>query len=671
MAAPVPDTVAKPSTEPAAPVQDPAISVADSTTPAKEVPAPAKDATAPAQADSTPEVAAGASVLVDHFVFKYGLEHPDLPPLPTLEELKHLEVTPARKDRTLRAASTAGVQNVSMSGIPEGGRFDSEALLGIAQQVVRWYNARGLNGVWVAYSDLETSASGVVDNRAAGDHSVELVIWASQIAEVRTLARGQRIKSQLSINNRKHSSIIRHSPLHPPGVKSGAPGSLFSQSALNGYLYGLSLHPGRRVEASIASAGEPGKVVLDYLVNEPKVWQIFSQINNYGSEGTGVWRARVGYQDNQLTNHDDILNFDVISTPDFKTYGSFLSYRIPVFRPAKLLARVYASYGDFLATDATLKDLHFAGKNWLGGIEFTNRLTLWRNWQLVSILGTNFNHYGVQSLISNTPLVTGYSNFMVPFLGTTLSRNSIWWSLSGGVKIDYSISGFANTDPTTGIAALGRIKADSEWTSVRWNLNGDVYLDHLFHRADVNPVLSHEASLRIKGRALVRGKRLIPHEEEPLGGALSVRGYPESIVAADTFITASFEYSYHLPRSLKPGEPGTLFRRPFKWRPVKAGQNPDWDLTLHGFLDYAYRGVTPAPTLDGAVATGEVSLIDRNLSMAGVGVGVGLMVKQNLSLRCDYGMALIELRDNTRTDGNKIVVPKNNSKLYVVTSFSW
>ena len=698
--APGPEPVAKPSTEPAAPVQVQAIPVVDATPPtasAAEPTAPATitpspeaaptpvaitsvppeagvgvvDQTAPAQADRTPELAAGTSVLVDHFVFKYGLAHPDLPPLPTLEELKHPEVSPARKGKTLRAASTVGVQNVILSGIPEGGRFDSEALLGIAQQVVRWYNARGLNGVWVAYSDLETSATGVVDNRAAGDHSAEMVIWASQIAEVRTLARGQRIKSQFSINNRKHSSLIRHSPLHPPGVKSGAPGSLFSQSALNGYLYGLSLHPGRRVEASIASAGEPGKVVLDYLVNEPKVWQIFSQINNYGSEGTGVWRARVGYQDNQLTNHDDILNFDLISTPDFKTYGSFLSYRIPVFRPARLLARVYASYGDFLATDATLKDLHFAGKNWLGGIEFTNRLTLWRNWQLVSVLGTNFNHYGIQSLISNTPLITGYSNFLVPFLGTTLSRNSTWWSLSGGVKIDYVISGFANTDPTTGIAALGRIAADSEWTSVRWNLNGEVFLDRLFHRAAVDPVLSHQASLRIRGRTLVRGKRLIPHEEEPLGGALSVRGYPESIVAADTFITASFEYTYHLPRSLKPGEPSTLFRRPFKWRPVKAGQNPDWDLTLHGFVDSAYRGVTPAPTLGGAVATGEVSLIDRNLSMAGVGVGVGLVLKQNFSLRCDYGMALIELRDNTRTAGNEIVVPKNNSQLYVVTSFSW
>jgi hemolysin activation/secretion protein len=510
----------------------------------------------------------------------------------------------------------------------------------------------------------------VVDNRTPDDHTARLVIWASQIAEVRTLARGKRIKSQDSINNRKHRQISRNSPLHA-GAKPGDPGSLFSQAVLDHYLFGLSLHPGRRVEASIASAGDPGKVILDYLVTESKAWQVFTQINNFGSEGTGVWRARVGYQDNQLTNHDDILNVDAITTPDFKTYGSFLSYRIPVFRPAKLLARVYGSYGDFLATDTSLTDLHYAGKNWLAGIELTNRITLWRVWQLISVGGANFNHYGIQSLISETPLVSGYSDFLVPFLGTTLARDAQWWAFGGGLRVEHAMSGFANTDPTNGIPALGRIAADAEWTSLRWNITGDVFLDHWFHQDEEAPSLVHQLSMRTKGRILLRGERLIPHEEEPLGGALSVRGYPEAIVAADEFISATVEYAYHIPRGLKPGEPGTILHQPFKWRPTRPGQNPDWDLSLHAFFDYAYRSVTPAPTLGGLPAAGEGALIDSNLSMAGTGVGVALMVKQNFTLRCDYGMALLELRDDTRIQGTEVVVPKGNSQLYFVTTFSW
>lgn len=614
---------------------------------------------------------ADPGVAVDHFEFSYGLAHPALPPL---DELKNLSFKATRAGNVFRAPAASGAENLTLSAIPEGSRFDGDILRDIAQDVVRWYNRHGIFGVWVAYADLQLSSSGLVDNRPADSRVAHLVIWASQISEVRTLARGKRIQPQFSINNPKHRGIITHSPLRP-GATPDQPGSLFNQAVLDDYLHGLSLHPGRRVEASIASAGEPGKVVLDYLVNESKAWQIFSQVNNYGTDATGLLRVRLGYQDNQLTNHDDILNVDAISTPNFKTYGSFISYRIPVLRPARLLARIYGSYGDFLATDATLQNLRFAGKNWLGGIELSNQVTLWRSWELVSVLGANFDHYGIQSLISGTPLVTGYSNFLVPFIGTTLSRDANWWSISGGLKIDSTVGNFANKNPTTGIAALGRLSADTNWTSARWNLNGTVFLDALFRRHAKTRTLAHELSLRVKGRQLLRGKRLIPHEEEPMGGALSIRGYPESILSADQFYAATAEYAYHVPRALKPGEPRTLFRQPFKWRPTPAGLNPDWDLSLRVFSDFGHRQVTPAPSSGTASAPGAstapVALVDRNLNMAGVGVGVALVVKQNFNLRCDYGMALMELRDNTRPAGQEIVVPKGNKQFYFVTSFSW
>lgn len=615
-------------------------------------------------------VPADAGVPVDRFEFSYGLAHPDLPPL---DELKSLTIQATREGNVFRAPAAGGAENLTLSGLPEGSRFDGGALRDITQEVVRWYNHRGVYGVWVAFTDLESSAAGVIDNRPADDHAAKLVIWASQIAEVRTLARGKRIKPELSINNPKHHRIISQSPLRP-GNTPDEPGSLFSQDVLNNYLYGLSLHPGRRVEASIASAGQPGKVVLDYLVNESRSWQIFSQVNNYGTEETGQYRGRLGFQHNQLTNHDDILNIDLISTPDFKTYGSFLSYRIPLWRPAKLLFRIYASYGDFVATDSTsVIELRYVGKNWLGGMELTNRLTLGRDWQLHSALGVNFNHYGIQQLISDNALVTGSSNFLVPFIGTTLTRNFTWGAVSGGVRFDHTIGSFANDNPTTGIPALGRRGAEPDWTSARWNLNGTVYLEPLFNRSNKAPALAHEISVRVKGRVLLRGKRLIPHEQEPLGGALSVRGYPESILSADEFLATTAEYAWHIPRSLKPGAESTVFGRPFKWRAKEAGQNPDWDLILRAFYDYAYRGVNPAAPLANQEATPEADLpyIDRSFAISGYGVGVGLMVKQNFSFRCDYGVSLTELRDENRLEGDEVILAPGNKQVYLVASFSW
>ena len=621
----------------------------------------------PAQDTVVTPAAAANSVVIEHFEFRYGLQHPALP---SLEELNRLGVRLTKEGTVWHPAPANAGEVVKLGSIPEGSRFDGDALREIAQEVVRWYNVRGLFGVWVSFLDVEASSSGLTDHRPADDRTARLVVWASQVAELRTLARGNRFKTQFSVNNRKHRSIIANSPL-PPGKTPDAPGSLFRKDLLDDYLHGLSQHPGRLVEASIASAGEPGKVVLDFLVNESKPWQIFSQVTNFGTESTGIWRGRLGFQHNQLTNHDDILNIDAISTPDRKTYGSFLSYRIPMLRPAKLLVRVYGSYGDFLAGDASLQSLRFAGRNWLGGLELTNPLSLPRNWQLVTALGANFNHYQIQSRINTTPLVSGFSNFLVPFLGTTLSRESPGWALSSSLRFDHTVGRFANTNATNGISALGRIAAEPEWTSLRWTLNGSLYLESLFQRSEQARFPANEVSLRLKGRQLLRGKRLIPHEQEPIGGALSVRGYAESVLAADQFISGSFEYAFHIPRLLKPGEPGKLFRRDFKWRPAKPGQTPDWDLVVRAFYDYAYRQVTPPKKGNVLSSTGELSLIDRTVSIAGAGGGLELLVRQNFSIRGDVGMALTELRDNTRPAGQEIVVPAGQIRYYISSSFTW
>jgi hypothetical protein len=384
-------------------------------------PPSATEAVAPAAAEPAAK-SDDPGVPINRFEFAYGLAHPDLP---SLDELKALSVKSSRDGNVFRAPAADSAENVTLSAVPEGSRFDRDVLRSIAQEVVRWYNGRGLSGVWVAYRDLEASATGIVDNRAENDQAAHLVIWASQVAKVRTLARGKRFKAENSIDNPKHHRIVTGSPLQAPAAE-GEPGSLFSQQVLNDYLYGLSLHPGRRVEASIASSGEAGKVVLDYLVNEARSWQVFCQFNNYGSESTGRNRGRLGFQHNQLTNHDDILNVDLVSAPDFKTYGSFLAYRIPLWRPAKLLLRVYGSYGDFVAAEGdTTINLRYVGKNWLGGLELSNRLSLWQDWQLMTVLGANYNHYGIQQKIGDRekPLVNAFSNFLMPFVETTLSRN--------------------------------------------------------------------------------------------------------------------------------------------------------------------------------------------------------------------------------------------------------
>lgn len=615
-----------------------------------------------AQETAAPAAVAPATVEIDRFVFRYGLAHPDLP---ALDALAGVGVTLARSEGGAWTAATPGGETLTLRAVPAGSRFDVGALRAAVNAIVQWFNDRGIYGVWVAFDGVEATPTGLFDGRPQGERAATLVVWASQIAEVRTLARGSRFRPEKANNHPKHRRILRDSPLQPAGPDRPQ-GSLFLKEELEAYVQRLSAHPGRRVEASIASAGKPGEVVLDLLVNETRPWQIAGQISNTGTETTDPWRARVGFQHNQITNHDDILNFDFVTTPDLGTWATFASYRRPLVRSARLQARVYGSFGDFLADGVALENLRFAGRNWFGGGEAIYRTGLGRGWELTGNLGANYSHYAIESRIGEASLAKGSSEFLVPFLGANVARRAAWWSLSAGLRLEHSIDGVANTDPTNGVPALGRLGADAGWTSLRWNAGGSMFLEPLFSGGR-GTRLAHEISLRARGRMLLRGSRVIPQEQEGLGGAFTVRGYPESVVAADESVLAGFEYAWHLPRSLRASEPGTLFGRTFRWRPQGELRKPDWDLVLRGFFDYGLRLVTPAPSTSGAVQIGEETpLIDRDLSLMGVGAGLELVVKETVSIRCDVAQGLTDLKDENTT-----LAEAGDVRFYLITSFAW
>jgi len=612
--------------------------------------------------------AAAPTVPIDAFSFSYGLAHPKLPPV---GDLGAIPVKLGRLNGAWTAAGSGPVETLQLGHVPAGSAFDAAALREVAAAIVLWFNARGLSGVWVAFSDVEVAPGGLADQRPEGGRVAHLVIWASQIAEVRTLARGGRFKPKDSIDNRKHHWIIAGSPLKA-GSGPDQPGDLLREGVLEQYLADLSLQPGRRVEASVAASGEPGKVVLDYLVDEPTPWQIFGQVSNTGTSSTGEWRGRLGFQDDQLTNHDDILNVDAISTPDGKTYGGFLSYKIPVLRPRQLVLQVYGSYGDFVAEDSGLEDLAFVGKNALGGLALENFARLPWGFTLDSAAGAEFKHYTVTTKINGATLVRGTSNFLVPYVSTTVNKELRDMSFSLSLRLDSTVGSFANTSADTGISALGRTGADSEWTSLTGTVSETVYLDRLFTRGEILDPPVQELNFLVRGRDLLRGTRLIPQEEEPMGGLFTVRGYPNSVVSADEYVIGTVEYAFHVARMFKPAETGTLFGRPFRWRRTTSHLAPDWDFIVRGFYDGGYReiGKYTAPGSE-PVAADQEPLIEKSLPMAGAGGGAEFDFKQSFSVRADLGLALDRLRDPSLPAGQQVVVPAGHMQAYMVATFAW
>ncbi len=601
-------------------------------------------------------------VPVDRFSFRYGLPHPQLP---ALETLQTVGVALGQHEGVWTVRPGSGEQGLVLGAVPAGAQFDAAGLRFVAEQLVTHYNQRGFYGVWVAFEGIDVTARGLVDRRPPDTTTLSVVVWASQVAEARTLARGRRFPAAEANQNPKHRWILQRSPLQPPEA-AGAPGSLFQRDRLESYLRALSADSSRRVEASIASAGSPGLIVLDYLVTEAKSWQVFSQISNTGTEATSLWRARVGFQHNQLTNHDDVFNLDVLSTPDFGSRAAFMSYRRPLIRPGTLTARVYGSFGDFAADGRAFENLRFIGDNWLGGAEVTYRRDVGKTWELTTALGANYTRYSVATTVGPTSITEGESPFLVPFLNVGATREMERGALSLGLRLEKSLEGVANTEPGRGYDSLGRIGATADWTSLRWQVGYQTFLPSWFSGKDGRESQTHEVSLRSRGRVLLGEARLIPQEQDLVGGAFSVRGYPESAVSADEMVLFSAEYGFHFPRSLTPGPVGRWLGQPFHWRPPQALRPPDWDLVLRGFVDYARRQVTPeadAPPPEPGTA---LPLSERNVDLLGAGLGVEFVLKQMLSIRCDVGRVFRALEDEDRT-----VAESGDLRAHVVASFSW
>lgn len=613
--------------------------------------------------ESSPNSLPGVqSLAVSRFEFAYGLSHPDLPPLEALSELR---VPLVLKEGVWTSEEKIVGEPVALGALPAESRFDAAALRAIAARVVAHYNAAGIFGVWVAFDGIEASASvsganTLADNRLAGNSGARIVVWASQVKEVRTLARGERFPSDKANNNPKHAWIVAASPLQP-APSADAPGSLMKRDSLETYLGDLSRLPGRRVEVSVASAGQPGEVVLDYLVNETKPWQLFAQVSNTGTEATGEWRERLGYQQNQLTNRDDTLNVDFVTTADFETLTGFFSYRFPLFRPSRLSARIFGSYGDFTANSQTFQDLRFAGDNWSGGGEFAYIQSLFKSWDFSVTVGARYSHFGVDSGIGAVSLSSAESDFLIPYLGLSLSRDAGAWAAQTGVLVEHSVSGVPNSDPTKGLQGLGRLGADETWTSLRWNADYTVYLDNLLSSAGGNR--AHELSFRARGRYLPGGEILVPQEQDVLGGAYSVRGYDESVLAADESLVFTAEYAWHIARGLRPGEPGRLFGQSFRWRPPAQRRAADWDLIFRGFTDYGFRWVNTDSSSSGA-STSAIS--NRDLSLFGAGGGLELVILQNFSLRCDVGMVLEDIKDT-----NETLAESGDVRAHIAASIIW
>lgn len=589
------------------------------------------------------------SHLVSSFTIVYVRDNPGHPhPDTLLDATLELIETP---DGFAPPDGTSVPQRLTLRQLSgkENLRLTDAGLAVIAPAVVQKMRELGFVGVYVTPDpgEFRVEEGRVVDMRPAGQTGITLQVTTGTVVDVRTIGLGERLDPEETINNPLHRKILRRSPVQPYAPGSAVRNDLLRRQALDDYTARLNRHPGRRVDVSVAAPGEvPGAVTLDYIVTENRPWLIFGQLSNTGSASTGAWRQHFGFIHNDLSNNDDILTLDY-QTANFKdVHALYGSYERPFSFYDRLRWKIHGSYYEYTASDLGFPDEDFRGTGWFAGGQLAWNFFQQRDLFLDLIGGVRFENVAV---VNEPAAVEGDTDLLIPSLAIRLERRRDASAIDAQLGVDFNLASLAGTEEN--LDALGRVNADDGYAVLRGEVTHSIYLDPWFNKdSEAARGLTHELLWSLKGQHAL-GNRLIPNEEQVVGGLYTVRGYPHAVVAGDNAVIGSLEYRFHLARALTPDvNPGSFLNKPFRWKPQYAYGPTDWDLVLKTFVDA------------GRVTNTDRQSFESDHTLVGAGIGAEFSLTRRFSVRADLGFALTELDD---ANGESIV-DAGNTELHIV-----
>ncbi len=669
-----PETIVETPVEPAPATEAPAPATETVVAPP---PAPAPEATeavvavppAPAPEAAETPIDDGPVFVIRSFDVDYARPHPTHPPIgPLLEREIRLGRTESGYVGPRPGVATT---TIWLSELPvlEEQRFHATAIRAVNEAIVEHFNDLGLIGVYVLPDPNDIDARTLEDRRPAGDESLGLLVWTGRVTQLRTVATGERVKGdrrilsagELSADgtdwwkvDRVHRHILEQSPIQPADVDLGR--SLLWRQSLDDYVYLLNRHPGRRVDAALSATGTQGEVNLDYLVNESKPWTVYAQIMNTGTESTGEWRQRFGVIDYQLTGRDDIASLDYVTSCFNETHAVIASYEARVGEWDRLRWRAFGSWSQYTASEVGVQDDRFEGEDWTLGAELIWNVYQYRDFFVDWVVGGHWRHILVDN---QTALLKGEDDFFLWNTGVRIERITDVARTTGSLMVEVNCPGIAGTD-TAEIQQFAREDVDQDWCVWKWDLLHSTYLEPLLFGEEYltggageegrRPVLAHEIAVWTRGQ-YARGWRLIPQEQQVVGGLYTIRGYPESASAGDTVILGTAEYRYHVPRAFAIRRESTrILGRPFRVAPGTYEQ-PDWDLIGRVFCDV------------GRTLNTSRKSYENNETLVSWGVGLELQILQNFNIRCDWGQALRGIESDD--------VDAGDSEFHIVGTILW
>ena len=553
--------------------------------------------------------------------FKFELQPANHEDLPTDSTLMQTSVKLYQKDNVYSgSADSKGAEiTVTLEELStRTGSLTDSARVSIQNAVVANMNTKGIGGVACL---IEPAAN------AQGTNTMKVV--AAQFGGVRTIASGVRAgETGQSINDANQQRIKDESPLKE--------GDVMKKEVLEDYLYSLSRFPGRTVSAAVSNEPSSAQVVLDYYVQEKKVFDVYAGVSNTGTTETSKFQYRVGLLATQLTNNDDILSIDYQNSnfQDTQSVNSYYDARVGTMQDLRW--RLTGQWGQYYSSDLGLAAQDFSGNNW--GVQGELIWTFLQNGNSFLDVDAGVKTWGATT--ENTLLQTnGSATFVTLSAMFNVLSTGDTWAFQGSFGGMYTTTDASQQS----LDELGRTDTSKAFSTINGSVYGSFYLDPFLDSSWSNSQslykpLIHEIFGSVRGQYAF-DYRLTPLSQYTMGGLYTVRGFAQSLTAGDNALVGTIEYRMHLPRMFTPTVPTGSFpsaSKPFKWAPDSStGAAPDWDLVFSTFFDA------------GTVSSNQAYEFEVNTPMYSAGVGLDLNVLTNISVGLDWAWALNSIESTT------------------------
>ncbi len=290
-------------------------------------------------------------------------------------------------------------------------------------------------------------------------------------------------------------------------------------------------NPAKKVNLQLQSSDKENEVDANLQVNDEKPWKAGLTFDNTGDANTGRFRIGALFQDANIFNRDHLLTLQYITSASQPDHVSIfgMGYRIPFYVTGSSIDFIGAySDVDSGTLSVASNNLQVSGKGTILGLHYNQNLKRIGSYEHKLTLGLDYRAY-----INN-----------VTFGGTQLGNNVTVHPLSltyGGTWTSDRINAGFYLGVSRNLPGLG--SGDRDTNQFFENVRAGAPVGYNILRAGANFLYTFGADWQ--ARAVVNGQYtnnpLVPGEQFGLGGASSVRGFDERVIADDKGYSGSVE----------------------------------------------------------------------------------------------------------------------------------